>query len=118
MVSLEEEKDEKDYIFYLRPYIPCWSAQNLLFEEIASLDKIPSQRNEKMYPRYVLEKLGRTWISNDPLDKQWFDQENVFQELKEDLASRLQSKHISKSTGKIQFCFGKKCSQICISTNF
>lgn len=73
-----------------------------MFEEVAILNKIPIQR-QAPYSRYVLEKLGRTWISNDPNDKDWFDQENVFEELKEDLILKLQSKYISKSNGKINY---------------
>lgn len=55
------------------------------FDAIAGLDKIPGQR-ERTYSRYVLEKLGRTWVSNDPMDKQWFDQEIVWQEALAQLA--------------------------------
>lgn len=92
------EEDENDYNFYIRPYIPFWSVQNLSFDQIAALDKIPSQR-EGTYPRYVLEKLVRTWISYDPMDKQWFDTKNIFNELKNDLISKLQSKFTYESSG-------------------
>lgn len=96
----EEENGENGYNFYIRPYIPFWSAQNLLFVEIAVLDKIKGQREGK-YPRYVLEKLSRTWISNDPLDKLWFDQENVFEHIKKDLILKLKSKFVYDSSGNI-----------------
>lgn len=102
-----DEENGNDYNFYIRPYIPFWSLQSLSFNAIVDLDKVPSQR-EGMHPRFVLEKLGRTWISIDPVDKQWFDQENIFQELKEDLVLKLQSKFISKSSGKIIYFTLKK----------
>lgn len=97
-----DKKNETNnvYKYYLRPYITFWSAQNLLFDEIVSLDQIPKQREPK-YSRYVLEKLGRTWLSDDPDDTKWFDQKTVFDELKRDLVLRLYSKYIFKSDGKI-----------------
>lgn len=96
------EEDKSVFFYYIRPYIPFWSAQSLLFDTIARLKTIPSQR-EGTFSRYVLEKLGKTWISDDPIDRQWFDNELVFNELKEDLILRLQSKFNSNAKGIITF---------------
>lgn len=99
-----DKEDKNDYIFYIRPYIPFWSVSSLSFDAVNDLNKIPSQR-EKTYPRYVLEKLGKTWVSTDPVDKHWFDQKEIFEELKDDLILKLQSKFMSKSSGKISMLF-------------
>lgn len=100
--ELAVDGNDNDFNFYIRPYIPFWSAESLMFEEIASFGKIPTQRTGP-YSRYVLEKLCRTWLSNDPHDKQWFDQEAIFKELKEDVVLKLQSKYQFSHNGKIKY---------------
>lgn len=88
---IEEQKDpdEKKYIYFIRPFITCWRVQQLLFEVINSFDEIPSN-NEGTYPRYVLHDLVQTWIGTDSQDK-WFDREDVWNLLKEDVVARIQS---------------------------
>lgn len=98
-------KDEQDYLYYVRPYITFWCDQNLTFEKINGLSKVPSQR-EGEYSRYILEKLGRTWILDDPEDKNWFDEKTVYEELEKDLIMKLQSKFPpTSSKRKIHFVF-------------
>lgn len=100
-----DEKDESgaDFIYYVRPFIPFWSVQNLSFETINSLTSIPKQR-EGEYPRYVLEKLGRTWITSNPDGKDWFDQNEIFTALKNDLIMKLESKYsLTANSGKEHF---------------
>lgn len=91
--TIEEEKvsDEQTYNYYIRPFIPFWQMQQLKFETINAFDEIPNI-NEKSCPRYVLHDLVRTWISENPDDKSWFDREDIYSLLKDDLILRLQSK--------------------------
>lgn len=79
----------KNYIYYIRPFVPFWRIQNLSFEHVISLGKIPLM-NEGTYPRYVLHDLVKTWVGNNPDDK-WFDREDVWDWLKDDVISRIQS---------------------------
>lgn len=85
-------------MYYGRPFIPFFSVQDLEFATINELNKIPKQR-EGIYPRYVLEKLGRTWIEDEGKDKNWFDKATIFDELQKDLVARLDSKCFVDSTG-------------------
>lgn len=89
----EQEKDseKKNYNFYIRPFIPFWRVQQMNFETINSMNEIPI-KNEKTYPRYVLHDLVKTWIAENPDDKSWFDREDVYDLLKDDLVERIQSK--------------------------
>lgn len=91
-VNLFEENgvnhDEKeDDIYFIRPFIPFWSLQSLRFEDVNSYNEIPAQR-EGTYPRYVMEKLVRTWLKKD---KTWFDQKEIFDILEEDIIAMLDS---------------------------
>lgn len=90
--NLHDQEEGSDFTYYVRPFIPFWSLQCLRFEDINNYCKVPAQR-EKRYPRYLMEKLVRTWLMKD---KQWFDQENVFAALKEDIGAMLNSQYPSK----------------------
>lgn len=81
-------EDDSGYTYYVRPFVPFWSLQSLQFEDINKHDKVPAQR-DKTYPRYLMEKLVKTWLRRD---KQWFDQKEIFEILKEDIAAMLDSK--------------------------
>lgn len=83
----DEEEDESAYTYFIRPYIPFWSLQSLRFEDVNSYNEIPAQREGK-YPRYVMEKLVRTWLRKD---KTWFDQKEIFDILEEDIIAMLDS---------------------------
>lgn len=85
----QEEASDGDFFHYVRPYIPFFSVQELTFSRINELSKVPPQ-TEPTCPRYVLNKLERTWIDEE--DKNWFDREDVFNELKNDLVEKIQSK--------------------------
>lgn len=87
------------YLYYVRPFIPFFSVQNLDFTNINELTEIPKQRENK-YPRYVLEKLGRTWIGEKGDDTNWFDKATIFEELHKDLVARLASKCVVDSSGE------------------
>lgn len=91
--TIEEEKvsDEQTYNYYIRPFIPFWQMQQLKFETINAFDEIPNI-NEKSCPRYVLHDLVRTWISEDPDDKSWFDRADIYDFIKDDLILRIHSK--------------------------
>lgn len=52
-----------------------------------------------MYPRYVMEKLVRTWLNRD---KQWFDKKAVFEILKGDIVTMLDSKYPSKENSDLR----------------
>lgn len=98
-------KDDQNYFYYVRPYLTFWCDLNLTFEKINTLTKVPSQR-EGEYSRYILEKLGRTWILDDPEDRNWFDEKSVYDELEKDLIMKLQSKFPpTNSNRKINFIF-------------
>lgn len=100
--SVEEQKasDNQKYNFYIRPFIPFWRIQQLNFETINTFDEIP-KINEYTYPRYVLHDLVRTWIAENPVDKCWFDREDVFDLLKDDFIQRIQSKLPTKALRKL-----------------
>lgn len=83
----DEEEDESAYTYFIRPFIPFWSMQSLRFEDVNSYNEIPAQREGK-YPRYIMEKLVRTWLRKD---KAWFDQKRIFDVLKEDIIAMLDS---------------------------
>lgn len=84
--NYDEEEDES-YTYFIRPFIPFWSLQSLRFEDVNSYNTIPAQRDAK-YPRYVMEKLVRTWLKKD---KTWFDQKEIFDILEEDIIAMLDS---------------------------
>lgn len=88
----DSEKGEPTDTYFIRPFIPFWSVQSLRFEDINNYNKVPFQR-DSMYPRYVMEKLVKTWLKRD---KEWFDQKEVFETLKEDIADMLDSRFPSK----------------------
>lgn len=88
----ENEKGEPTDAYYVRPFIPFWSLQSLRFEDVNNYNGIPPQR-DKTYPRYVMEKLVKTWLKRD---KQWFDQKEVFEILEDDIANMLESRFPSK----------------------
>lgn len=87
-----------DYVYYIRPFIPFWSLQSLRFEDVNKYNKMQPQRDKK-YPRYVMEKLTRTWIKKD---KEWFDQKEVYEALKEDIVDMIDSKF--PATKKLRKC--------------
>lgn len=94
------EADTGSYSFYIRPFITFWSLQSLSFDVINNLKTVPKQREDN-YPRYVLEKLARTWHLESPKDSDWFDKKNIYDELKKDLIAKLESKFLSiDSNGK------------------
>lgn len=88
----DNEKNEPTDSYYVRPFIPFWSLQSLRFEDVNNCNEIPTQR-DKMYPRYVMQKLVRTWLNTD---KEWFDKKGIFQILEEDIAAMLDSRFTSK----------------------
>lgn len=91
--KINDQKDPEDsqkYQFYIRPFIPFWRLQQLNFETINFFDEIP-KINENRCPRYVLHDLVLTWIAKNPVDKCWFDREDIYNFLKDDLISRIQS---------------------------
>lgn len=98
------ENGSHDYIYYIKPYVPFWASQKLSFEIINDLEKIPNQR-EGIYPRNVLQKLAKTWISDDPIDRSWFDNEDIFNAVKDSLVERLASKYSFLSKRKFSVCF-------------
>lgn len=100
----EEQNKPNDtkFNFYIRPFIPFWRVQQLNFEIINAFDEIP-KINEKTYPRYVLHDLVQTWIAKDPVDKCWFDREDIYNSLKDDLILRIQSQLPTKTLRKIIF---------------
>lgn len=87
-IKEQEDPDETKYNFYIRPFIPFWRVQQLNFETINAIDEIP-KINDKIYPRYVLHDLVRTWNSKNSYI--WFDREDVFNSLKDDLIKRIKS---------------------------
>lgn len=91
--------------------------QDLDFATINQLTKIPKQR-EGIYPRYVLEKLGRTWVEDGGDDKNWFDKAIIFQELHKDLVARLESKCVVDSSSKFSNQSEYICLSICVRFNF
>lgn len=86
------EKNEPTDTYYIRPFIPFWSLQSLRFEDVNSCNEIPTQR-DKTYPRYVMEKLVKTWLKRD---KEWFDKKEIFEILEEDIADMLDSRFTAK----------------------
>lgn len=88
----DNEENEPTDSYYVRPFIPFWSLQSLRFEDVNNCNKIPTQR-DKIYPRYVMEKLVRTWLNRD---KEWFDKKEIFQILEKDIAAMLESRFTSK----------------------
>lgn len=103
----DEDEDGVVYLYYIRPFIPFRCVQSLCFETINHIESVPKQR-EGTYPRYVLEKLARTWISDDPVDKDWFDDKRIYDELQQDIVAMLESKFVDvSSSGKyfiLLFC--------------
>lgn len=93
-VKNNEDIEECDsvYAYYVRPFIPFWSLQSLRFEDVNSYNEVPSQKNTK-YPRYLLEKLVKTWLKKD---NTWFDHKEVFDILEDDIADMIDSKFPSK----------------------
>lgn len=98
--KIKEEKDEKKYNFYIRPYVPFWRVQQLNFETINAFDEIP-HFNDSKCPRYVLRDLVQTWIAKDPQDKCWFDRADIYDLIKDDLILRIQSKLPTKTLRKL-----------------
>lgn len=96
----DEQKvaDEKTYLYYIRPFIPFWRVQQLNFETVNAIDEIPKV-NENTCPRYVLHDLARTWIE----DKSWFDRQDVYNLLKDDLILRIQSKLPTNTLRKLYY---------------
>lgn len=68
----------------------------LTFEEINNFDKIPKQREGK-YPRSFMQKLVRTWLCEGTKDKMWFDQRNIFNNVKFALIEKLKSHYVDNS---------------------
>lgn len=101
--TIEEQDDpDKKYNFYIRPFIPFWRVQQLNFETVNAFDEIP-KINEKIYPRNVLHDLVKTWIAKNPEDKCWFDREDVYDLLKDDLILRIQSQLPTKTLRRSSF---------------
>lgn len=98
-VEEQNDLDKKNYNYYIQPFIPFWRLQKLNFETINDYDEIP-KINEKTCGRYVLHDLVRTWVSENPNDKCWFDREDIYNLLKDDLILRIQSKLPTKPLRK------------------
>lgn len=75
---------------HIRPFIPFGSNNELTFEDINSLSEVKKQREGK-FGRFIMEKLSRTWLLNDPMDCSWFDNSEVYGYLKNQLIDRLSS---------------------------
>lgn len=87
-INEEDHEASDSATYYVRPFIPFWSLQSLQFEDVNSYNEVPSQKNTK-YPRYLMEKLVKTWLKKDT---KWFDQQEVFEILKDDIVAMLDSK--------------------------
>lgn len=85
----DEKMLEAACSYYVRPFIPFWSSQRMKFEDVNSYDVVPPQRDQ-FYPRYMREKLVRTWINKD---KNWFDKREIFDILKENIVAMLESRY-------------------------
>lgn len=67
--------------------------------EINELETVPPQRElDKRYSMYVRQRLCTTWLNDERSDKSWFDKKVIFEELKEDLTDRLQSRNIKRNS--------------------
>lgn len=64
----------------------------MTFEEINKENGIPKSRNYGPYKkRYIFKHVLKTWLSEDPQDRQWFDNAEVYKLLKDSLISKLES---------------------------
>lgn len=57
--------------------------------------------NKYGYPRYVLHDLVQTWIEKKPEMNRWFDKENIYNLLKDDLIQRIKSQLPSKQLRRL-----------------
>lgn len=95
------EEENKAYNYYICPYIPFWTDEKLTFQEVNEYVETVLQREDK-YPRFLLEKLTRTWSSVHPIDKMWFDNKDVYKYYENSLINRILSKNASKKHTKIR----------------
>lgn len=96
----KQQSDNGNYFYYIRPFIPFASIQELTFETVNQCDKIQAY-NEGSFPRGVLSNLTKTWLLPPPNDREWFDSNTVLNELKESLRARIMStyKYCNKNDG-------------------
>lgn len=85
--NTDSEQQGKSYRYFVRPFVPFWSAQKLTFEQINNEKEIPGSRTGPCSKRYVFQHLGKTWLSDDP----WFDKKEIFELVEEDLILKLDS---------------------------
>lgn len=94
------------YFYYVRPFVPFWCYQSMKFEEINNSQCIPPKRGHEIYKkRGVFHNVVKTWKSNYPSDKNWFDRPDVFSLVKKYLIARLNSESIGYSTSSSMYFF-------------
>lgn len=99
--NISSESESSSYNYYIRPFIPFFTDESLTFEEVNECDQIELQRDTK-YTRFLLEKLTRTWLSKYPMDKMWFDQQDVYKYLKTPLVNRILCKDSGDNKTKLR----------------
>lgn len=97
--------DKKKYIVYIGPFLISCFCEKMTFNEINQLEKIPdrSEKGSNNYPRFAMNYFAKTWIRDDPKDKNWFDERDTFEKLKGDLIERLQSQYLPNNSRKYSY---------------
>lgn len=83
-------KEGEVFRYFVRPYMPFWSAQKLTFEHVNKQSEIPSSRTvipNICSKRYVFQHLVKTWLNDEP----WFDKKEIYELIKEDLILKIDS---------------------------
>lgn len=87
--NIDPELHGKSYRYFVRPYVPFWSAQKLQFEQVNNESEVQSSRTTmtSCSKRYVFHHLVKKWLNEEP----WFDKKDIYELVEEDLILNLDS---------------------------
>lgn len=64
----------------------------MTFADVNNHTRVPTSRDATyIKKRYVMQRIVRTWLTLSPEDSCWFDTENIYKFVKDDLINKLRS---------------------------